>query len=31
VTQLGEPPKPEPVIRPMELYINGELVSQWDE
>jgi hypothetical protein len=31
VTQLGEPPEPEPVIRPMELYINGELVSQWDE
>ncbi|EEW1890397.1 TPA: phage tail protein, partial [Escherichia coli] len=22
---------PEPVTRPMELYINGELVSKWDE
>ncbi|EFU7155447.1 phage tail protein, partial [Escherichia coli] len=22
---------PEPVTRPMELYINGELVSEWDE
>ncbi|EQA1275698.1 phage tail protein, partial [Escherichia coli] len=22
---------PEPVNRPMELYINGELVSKWDE
>ncbi|EAB9663548.1 phage tail protein, partial [Escherichia coli] len=21
----------EPVTRPMELYINGELVSKWDE
>ncbi len=29
VTQLGEPP--ESVIRPMALYINDELVSQWDE
>ncbi|HBB1263353.1 TPA: phage tail protein, partial [Escherichia coli] len=25
------PPPPEPVTRPMELYINGELVSKWDE
>ncbi|EEW1890408.1 TPA: phage tail protein, partial [Escherichia coli] len=24
-------PPPEPVTRPMELYINGELVSKWDE
>ncbi|MDF6748644.1 phage tail protein, partial [Escherichia coli] len=22
---------PEPVTRPTELYINGELVSKWDE
>ncbi|ENC3190021.1 TPA: phage tail protein, partial [Escherichia coli] len=22
---------PEPVTRPVELYINGELVSKWDE
>ncbi|MCV5215092.1 phage tail protein, partial [Escherichia coli] len=22
---------PEPVTRPMELYINGELVNKWDE
>ncbi|EOO6370304.1 phage tail protein, partial [Escherichia coli] len=26
-----EPTPPEPVTRPMELYINGELVSKWDE
>ncbi|HHJ2664410.1 TPA: phage tail protein, partial [Escherichia coli] len=26
-----EPLPPEPVTRPMELYINGELVSKWDE
>ncbi|MCE1335600.1 phage tail protein, partial [Enterobacter hormaechei] len=26
-----EPPPPEPVTRPKELYINGELVSKWDE
>ncbi|MDR3434030.1 MAG: phage tail protein [Rouxiella aceris] len=31
VTQLGEPPEPVPVIRPTALYINDELVSQWDE
>ncbi|MGV8924807.1 MAG: phage tail protein [Ewingella sp.] len=31
VTQLGEPPLPEPVTRPTALYINGELVSRWDE
>ncbi|EFD2310898.1 TPA: phage tail protein, partial [Escherichia coli] len=24
-------PPPEPVTRPVELYINGELVSKWDE
>ncbi|EEE5050698.1 phage tail protein, partial [Salmonella enterica] len=22
---------PEPVTRPVELYVNGELVSKWDE
>ena len=26
-----EPPLPAPVTRPKELYINGELVSQWSE
>ncbi|EAV3155030.1 phage tail protein, partial [Salmonella enterica] len=26
-----EPPLPEPVTRPVELYVNGELVSKWDE
>ena len=26
-----EPPPPEPVSRPTALYVNGELVSQWDE
>ncbi|MCV5760403.1 phage tail protein, partial [Escherichia coli] len=26
-----EPTPPEPVTRPMKLYINGELVSKWDE
>ena len=26
-----EPPLPEPVTRPKELYINGELVSRWAE
>lgn len=31
VKHLSEPPIPQPVERPMELYINGELVSQWDE
>ena len=29
--EIPEPPPPEPVTRPMELYINGELVSKWDE
>ena len=28
-TYSPEPPLPEPVTRPLELYINGELVSQW--
>ncbi|MBU9818440.1 phage tail protein [Rahnella sp. BCC 1045] len=31
VTPLDEPPLPEPVARPMELYLQGELVSKWDE
>ncbi|QLA69154.1 phage tail protein [Enterobacter pasteurii] len=28
-TYSPEPPLPEPVTRPMELYVNGELVSRW--
>ncbi|WP_342323503.1 phage tail protein [Kosakonia sp. BYX6] len=28
---IPEPPPPEPVTRPVELYVNGELVSKWDE
>ena len=31
VSYAPEPPLPEPVTRPTELYINGELVSKWDE
>ncbi|HED2753680.1 TPA: phage tail protein, partial [Enterobacter hormaechei subsp. steigerwaltii] len=31
VSYAPEPPPPEPVTRPKELYINGELVSKWDE
>ncbi|MES3683098.1 phage tail protein, partial [Escherichia coli] len=31
VKNIPEPTPPEPVTRPMELYINGELVSKWDE
>lgn len=31
VKNIPEPLPPEPVTRPMELYINGELVSKWDE
>lgn len=31
VSHVPEPPLPEPVARPMELYINGELVSAWNE
>lgn len=27
---IPEPPPPEPVTRPVEMYINGELVSQWN-
>ncbi|HAS1783681.1 TPA: phage tail protein [Enterobacter cloacae] len=29
-TYSPEPPLPEPVTRPMELYVNGELVSRWE-
>ncbi|CAM7595118.1 Phage tail protein [Phytobacter diazotrophicus] len=28
---IPEPSMPEPVTRPIELYIKGELVSKWDE
>ena len=31
VSYAPEPPQPELVTRPKELYINGELVSKWDE
>ena len=31
VSYAPEPPLPEPVPRPTELYINGELVSKWNE
>ncbi|MBS1206488.1 MAG: phage tail protein [Proteobacteria bacterium] len=31
VRRIPEPPPPEPVTRPVELYINGELVSKWDD
>ena len=31
VENIPEPPPPEPVTRPVELYVHGELVSQWDE
>lgn len=31
VKNIPEPLPPEPVTRPVELYINGELVSKWDE
>ncbi|HGT2766238.1 TPA: phage tail protein, partial [Klebsiella pneumoniae] len=26
-----EPPPPEPVTPPVEMWSNGELVSKWDE
>ncbi|MDE4082863.1 MULTISPECIES: phage tail protein [Enterobacter cloacae complex] len=29
-TYSPEPPLPEPVTRPMELYVNGELVGRWE-
>jgi len=31
VENIPEPAPPEPVTRPVELYVNGELVSKWDE
>lgn len=31
VENIPEPTPPEPVKRPVELYVNGELVSKWDE
>ncbi|ELQ6106892.1 phage tail protein [Cronobacter turicensis] len=31
VSDVPEPPLPEPVTRPVELYINGEFVSRWHE
>lgn len=30
-TYSPEPPLPEPVTRPKALYINGELVSRWED
>lgn len=30
-TYTPEPPLPEPVTRPKALYVNGELVSQWED
>jgi len=29
VQTVAEPPPPEPVTRPVEMYVNGELVSRW--
>lgn len=31
VEHAPEPQPPEPVTRPMELYVHGELVSEWHE
>ncbi|CAI1613756.1 phage tail protein [Serratia entomophila] len=31
VKHLPEPPLPENVTRPMQLYVHGELVSEWNE
>lgn len=31
VENIPEPPPPEPVIRPVEMWSNGERVSKWDE
>ncbi|EKN4168529.1 phage tail protein [Yersinia enterocolitica] len=31
VQNISEPPRPEPITRPAEMWINGELVSQWNE
>ncbi|ELI9229932.1 phage tail protein [Yersinia enterocolitica] len=31
VQNIPEPPRPEPITRPAEMWVNGELVSQWNE
>ncbi|SLU87663.1 putative prophage, tail completion protein [Klebsiella variicola] len=31
VENIPEPPPPEPVARPVEMWSNGERVSKWDE
>ena len=31
VENIPEPPPPEPVTSPVEMWSNGELVSKWDE
>ncbi|KLW00246.1 hypothetical protein SK44_03514 [Klebsiella aerogenes] len=31
IKHAPEPQPPEPVTRPMKLYVHGELVSEWDE
>ncbi|MCS2150272.1 phage tail protein [Scandinavium manionii] len=31
IEHAAEPQPPEPVARPMKLYVHGELVSEWDE
>ena len=31
VENIAEPPPPEPVTRPVEMWSNGERVSKWDE
>lgn len=31
VQNIPEPSRPEPITRPAEMWVNGELVSQWNE
>jgi hypothetical protein len=31
IEHAPEPQPPEPITRPMQLYVHGELVSEWDE
>ncbi|EPE4190751.1 phage tail protein [Yersinia enterocolitica] len=31
VQNIPEPSQPEPITRPAEMWVNGELVSQWNE
>lgn len=31
VENIPEPPPPEPVTRPVEMWSHGERVSKWDE